>query len=1436
MIVTALEGTDLFIGTEVAPRQVVRVHVSDIAREEGAAPPRIEVVGDGVTTSEPGSPVAQGSSEQTLEIGITVDPSAAPVGSSVAVRVMVDGTPALYADGSPAESAIDIAEPGWTMHMVSHFHYDPVWWNTQAAYTSEWDVLDFDGSPRGDFQQSGFTLVQAHLELARQDPDYSFVLAEVDYLKPYWDLYPEDRATLRRLMDEERLELMGGTWNEPNSNLTGAELTIRNAIYGIGFQRDILGGDPQTAWQLDVFGHDPQFPGIMADAGLTSSSWARGPFHQWGPMLSAPGGEAGDATVMQFPAEFEWLSPSGRGVLTAYMANHYSSGWDMDSAPTLEAAMAAAYKVFSGLKPVAATRNVLLPVGTDYTPPNRWVTRIHREWNERYVWPRFRCALPRHFFAAVRAELAERGIEASPQSRDMNPIYTGKDVSYIDTKQAQREAEVVLADAEKWATIASLHGAAYPDDLLDKAWRQLIYGAHHDGITGSESDQVYLDLLAGWREARDLAHEAHAGATDFLAGLVGVETRGWALTVFNALSWSRTDVLTVTADLSAIPTTGLRLRDLTGDEVPFVLEHASRAGDGSLGEVTLRLLASDVPSVGHRTWVLEPADTLPDGSTWQAAGGEEISTEAYRVRVDPARGGALSEVTELATGRSLLADGSVGNELVVYDEYSAHPEFQEGPWHLVPSGTSVAAGASAATSVVIEQSSLGWRLVVTGTVGPARYTQRTSLWHGVDRVDFTTWVDEWTGSDQLLRVRFPMPIEGALPVCEVADAVIGRGFGFPDVDVADAPWTLDNPAYTWFGLSAAATVRVSDPAAPGTVRTHAIGVADIVVPVEERGAELAKELVVALVRLGVTATTSSAAGPRYGLLDVDSNLPDFRVAIGSAADNPFTAAVLERAGEAYAAEVSAQLSATGRARVWVPGATPLRDVWVPNTDLTAAGALPVLVIAGADDASLHAELSAVVAELASGSLTVSQPAAFHPSGGFDDRTVAILNRGMPGFVVDIGGVLHLSLMRSCTGWPSGVWIDPPARTTPDGSGFQLQHWTHRFDYALVSGEGDWRAADVVRRGQGFNHLLRAVTHNGTGTASGDQSFVTVEPSTVALSAMKATGNPLAQGQLGESRPRERITMRLYETSGLATEATVSGFVPFADAARTDLVESRIAPLTSDDGTVRVPVTGSEIITVTAHPDTSAVEVATVDAAEPQPQVQGPVEYSRYWLHNRGVAPTGAHPVSVHLHGPSRADGPTTLRATVSSDLTKETATGELRLDVPAGWTAEPASAAYDIQPGGMATTEIVVTPPAGGSGTHLLRAGIVDPAGARSEDVLAVRLGGEAAAPVLTATLHTGELRLAAGDTGTIPVELASTAHGLVNAEVQVLTPYGIWEATPVWTTRVEVAGPGSVVHELSVPVPRYADPGTYWVLVKVMGAGEIVYSPAIPFVVTAGS
>ena len=239
---------------------------------------------------------------------------------------------------------IPVAEPGWTAYLVPHFHYDPVWWTTQAAYTEAWDETTGPDSARQAFQLAGFDLVRAHLETARHDPDYRFVLAETDYLKPWWDTVPAERAFLRRLLAEGRCELVGGTYNEPNTNLTAVESTIRNLAYGIALQRDVLGGNPETAWQLDAFGHDPQFPGLCAGAGLTASSWARGPFHQWGPIQTHGG--YGDARVMQFPSEFEWVAPSGTGLLTAYMPAHYSAGWWMDSAPTLAEAEAAVHDLF----------------------------------------------------------------------------------------------------------------------------------------------------------------------------------------------------------------------------------------------------------------------------------------------------------------------------------------------------------------------------------------------------------------------------------------------------------------------------------------------------------------------------------------------------------------------------------------------------------------------------------------------------------------------------------------------------------------------------------------------------------------------------------------------------------------------------------------------------------------------------------------------------------------------------------------------------------------------------------------------------------------------------------------------------------------------------------------------------------------------------------
>src|SRR6204780_5970256 len=232
MRIAGVESTDLFVGTAQRPLQVIRVmleHDGPGGAGEAAATGNVE--GPGVRNPgpfrinqmTPGEPQAF---EVPVEIAVPYQP-----GSTRRVTVTVDS----QAGRVQADADITVAEPGWTMWMVSHFHYDPVWWNTQGQFTeARLTLADEEG--RLPDVRNAFELVRAHLDKARTDGDYKFVLAEIDYLKPYFDTYPQDRQDLRRLIDDGRLEIVGGDYNPSTNKLTSLVSTTRHPGYGVGFK------------------------------------------------------------------------------------------------------------------------------------------------------------------------------------------------------------------------------------------------------------------------------------------------------------------------------------------------------------------------------------------------------------------------------------------------------------------------------------------------------------------------------------------------------------------------------------------------------------------------------------------------------------------------------------------------------------------------------------------------------------------------------------------------------------------------------------------------------------------------------------------------------------------------------------------------------------------------------------------------------------------------------------------------------------------------------------------------------------------------------------------------------------------------------------------------------------------------------------------------
>ncbi|MGH3558382.1 MAG: NEW3 domain-containing protein, partial [Mycobacterium sp.] len=1016
----------------------------------------------------------------------------------------------------------------------------------------------------------------------------------------------------------------------------------------------------------------------------------------------------------------------------------------------------------------------------------------------------------------------------------MNPIYTGKDVSFIDTKQANRAAENAVLDAERFAVFAGLlAGADYPQAAFAKAWVQLAYGAHHDAITGSESDQVYLDLLTGWRDAWELGRAARDNSLAVLSSAVDGDSIN-SVVVWNPLAHNRADV--VTARLERPLGAGVRVLGPDGAEVPAVVEHDGRS---------VSWLADDVPSLGWRAYRLVPDETP---SAWKQLAGPdvtEIANEHYRLVVDPTRGGGVSSLTH--DGRQLIAGGRLGNELAVYEEYPAHPTGGEGPWHLLPKGPVVCSSETPA-EVCAYRSPLGQRLVVRGRVATLlRYTQTLTLWRGIARVDCRTTVDEFTDTDRLLRVRWPCPVPGAMPVSEVGDAVVGRGFallhdlrkdrkdGDQSVDTASHPWTLDNPAYGWFGLSSAARVRVGN-------GIRAVSVAEVVSPTEPVSGLLARDLMVALVRAGVTATCSSADKPRYGHLGVDSNLPDARIALGGPGQNAFTKAVLAAADPHYTVELDRQLADTGRARVWVPAAAPLAAGWVPGADLRDSRALPVLVIASRDDADLGPAIASVADDLADAEIVVVQQA---PSGlqRFESRTVAVLNRGVPSFAVDTDGTLHTALMRSCSGWPSGVWTDEPRRTAPDGSNFQLQHWTHVFDYALVSGAGDWRHAEIPARSAEFSHPLLAVTAPGrVGGLPSTGSLLQIDPAgSVQLGALKAAGNPIANGSARPVDPG-RVALRLVETHGGDTDVVVrSPLAKLSELHPADLLERPLK--VSARRRQLAALHGYQIGTALARLDMPTLLDGLVDPnTDLAPRVESAQPlYARYWLHNRGPAPLGGLPAVAHLH-PHRvtaaAGADVVLRLTAASDSSDAPLAGTVALVCPCGWSACPAELPFTLRPGEYLEADVVVKmPPRADPGRYPVRAQLqVTGEGVPAawcqvvEDVCLVSVdepsAGEARGLVYL-TDGPADIEVTAGNSARLAATVGTDACADLALEAHLISPWGTWEWVGPAALGAVLPARGTVELGFDVTPPIWVEPGQWWALVRVGCAGRLVYSPA---------
>jgi hypothetical protein len=113
------------------------------------------------------------------------------------------------------------------------------------------------------------------------------------------------------------------------------------------------------------------------------------------------------------------------------------------------------------------------------------------------------------------------------------------------------------------------------------------------------------------------------------------------------------------------------------------------------------------------------------------------------------------------------------------------------------------------------------------------------------------------------------------------------------------------------------------------------------------------------------------------------------------------------------------------------------------------------------------------------------------------------------------------------------------------------------------------------------------------------------------------------------------------------------------------------------------------------------------------------------------------------------------------------------------------------------------------------------------EDVCVVSVGATDE-QVLRLVAEPQPVLVAPGESTTIGVTVGTDGYADLSVEAHLITPWGTWEWLGPNIIGAVVPARGTVDLEFDVAPPAWVEPGEWWALIRVAGAGELLYTPAV--------
>ncbi len=584
------------------------------------------------------------------------------------------------------------------------------------------------------------------LHIMDEKPDFTYTQSAAQYFKWMQDKFPDVFKGIKARIKDGRWEIVGGMWIEPDCNLPSGVSWERQLLYAKKYFQDEMGVDVKIGWNPDSFGYNWNMPMFYKNAGIDAFITQK---IGWN-----------DTNVFPYRV-FWWESPDGSKILSYFPFDYVNT-------------ITQSYQLVDWLRQFEANtgfRNfmILFGVGDHGGGPSIDMLNRIEHLKTLFIYPNIEYGTAAKYIGWLK----KQDLSKLPVWDDELYLeyHRGTYTTQAKVKKYNRELENLLTETEKFSVISTSFGNKYPQSDLRDAWEKVMFNQFHDILPGSGIRENYIDADEKYEKAKEIGSFTLANALGSIDRNINTSEikDGSPITVYNPLNWDRTDI--VKFNLPAGDENDYSVCETTGKEILSQMVKSDRYHN------QIMFIASDVPSIGYKTYVLKRGKSSLTNASLSATE-TKMENQLFTVSIDTTTGW-VKNITDKRNGKELFK--GEGNKLQLLED---KPK-QWDAWNLGLTGVEYPSHFRKAE--VVESGPV--RIVVrlyrdylkpgvvkdypTPNFPSSFFTQDVILYNGLDRIDFKTDADWWE-EHTMLKVAFPFSFSDTVATYEIPYGSIER--------------------------------------------------------------------------------------------------------------------------------------------------------------------------------------------------------------------------------------------------------------------------------------------------------------------------------------------------------------------------------------------------------------------------------------------------------------------------------------------------------------------------------------------------------------------------------------------------------------------------------------------------------------------------------------